>query len=145
MPDRIELRSGACSRLGQVQNLVSLLGAVLLLTLSTPLHLKLATLATLYIVHLLVARDNIRRHPPGRLLMRLDGTLLQKTGDVEVHGLVAGAWVSRWLCVIHWTPAEDRKQQHSLVCASSNRPEDYRRMMVLLRLGPRPSRDALSW
>lgn len=145
MPERIQLRSGACARLGQVQNLVFLLGAILILTLSTPLHVKLGTLAALCIVHLLVMRHNIQRHPPARLLVRLDGTLLLKTGDGEVYGLVAGAWVSRWLCVIHWTAAEDRKQQHSLVCASGNRPDDYRRMMVVLRLGPRPSRDALSW
>jgi len=145
MPDRIQLRSGACRWLAQLQLLVTVVAALLLLTLSTPGHWKLGTLAALFFVHGFVVRHNALRHPPSRLLMRLDGTLLHKSAGIEMDGVVAGAWVSRWLCVIHWSTAEDRRQQHSLVCASNNRPEDFRRMRVLLRLGSRPARDALSW
>lgn len=145
MPDRVQLRSGVCLWLSQLQRLVAFVATLLLLTLSTPWHWKLGTLLALSVVFASVVRHNARHHPHGRLMMRMDGTLLQERGDVEMHGMVEGAWVSRWLCVIHWATAEDNRQRHSLVCASNNRPEDFRRMLVLLRLGPRPSRDALSW
>jgi hypothetical protein len=145
MPDRIELRGGACGWLAQLQWVVATVAAILLLTLSTPWHWKLATWAALSFVYGFLLRHNTQRHPPSRLLMRLDGTLLLLNAGVELDGVVEGAWVSRWLCVIHWTATGDNRRQHSLVCASDNTPDDFRRLLVLLRLGTRPSRGALSW
>ncbi len=131
--------------LGRLQLLLTSAAAILLLTISTPWPWKLGTLAALFFVHGFLLRHNARRHAPSSLLMRVDGALLQESAGIGLDGLVDGAWVSRWLCVIHWTATGDSRRQHSLVCASNNRPEDFRRLLVLLRLGSRPSRDVLSW
>ena len=145
MPDRIELRSGACFWLARLQRLITFAAAILLLALTTPWPWKLGALAALSVAHALAVRHNRRHHSSSALQLQVDGTLRQKQPGIELDGIVESAWVSRWLCVIHWTATGERFQRHNLICASNNRPEDFRRLLVLLRLGPKSSAGALSW
>lgn len=145
MPDHVELRSGSGPWLDHLQLLITIAAAISLLLLATPWPWKFSALAALSGAYGLAVRHNKRRHSPCTLLLQMDGTLRQKQPGIELDGVIEGAWVSRWLCVIHWTATGDRSQRHSLVCVSNNRPEDFRRLLVLLRLGPKPSAGVLSW
>lgn len=135
MPDRIELEAGASPWLRHLQLLTCCLAAISLLAVSTPWQWKLSALLVLSFVHFYSSRHTARYHAPSDLLLRLDGSMRERQGALEFNGTLDGAWVSRWLCLIHWTAIEKGRQRHSLVCASNNRPENFRRLRVYLRLG----------
>ena len=134
MPDRIELRSGAAPWLYQAQTLAFAAAAILLLTATTPWLWKTAALAVLLLVHFHALGHTRRLHPTRKLVLRLDHSLRLYEGNSETDGTTGeGAWISRWLCVLRWT-AGDGSRRISLVCASENHVDDYRRLLVFLRL-----------
>lgn len=136
MPDRIELLEGPARWLESLRVLLSLVACFFILTASTPWLWKSGAIAALLLFSGSAFHRSARRNVRKMLLLRLDGSLRLDRGGKVVEGrLGGGAWVSRWVCVFHWTDLESGSRNHSLVCAVDNRPEDYRRLMVWLRLG----------
>jgi hypothetical protein len=140
VPERIELHTGAAPWLWQAQTLLFVAAAVLLLTASTPWLWKSMSLLALLAVHVLALRHTRRAHPRCTLLLHPDGTLRLRYGNDEIDGCIAdGAWLSPWLSVLRWTTGDGRRRS-SLVCASENRRDEYRRLLVFLRLRGNPVR-----
>ena len=76
------------------------------------------------------------RHDPVSLVLHLDGRLELRDDGSEIHGVARPeAWTSRWFCVLRWTRNDIGRHCNSLVCASENHPDDYRRLLTWLRLG----------
>lgn len=70
-----------------------------------------------------------------RFALHADGRLTSRENGSEIHGLAGrAAWVSRWFCVLRWTDVDGGRSHTSLVCASENHADDYRRLLAWLRL-----------
>ena len=146
MPDRIELLEGSARWLNLVQLLIFLATGFFILTASTPWLWKLGATVALLIFYALAIHRSAQRTARNSLLLRLDGSIRLSSNTYEVDGqLVGGAWVSRWICVLHWAELESGSWKHSIVCATENRACDYRRLMVWLRLGIGDKREVASW
>ena len=143
MPDRIVLISGPAPWLIRLQFVLVLLAAVAIAGTPTPPGWRAGALLALVIFTLLERRWSAGRQPGGTLCLRLDGTVLHRAAGLETTGMTVGAaWASSRFCVVHWTPLDSTHRRHSLVCASLNREDDYRRLLVFLRLGGAPGRGA---
>jgi hypothetical protein len=146
MPDRIELVCGKAAWLHHLQTAIAFVAAALILAAPSSLDWRLAAFALLAVVFTVDRRWSARNEEPGALLIRLDGTVIHRSGFGETIGILDDkAWVSRWVCVVCWTTLETAKRRHSLVCASLNSADDYRRLRVWLRLGSAPAHEARSW
>lgn len=146
MPDRIELMDGPARWLELAQVMIAFAAGFFILTASTPLSWKSGAVVALLVFYVLAIHLPAKRNTRNRLLLRLDGSLRLFFDGCEVDGqLSGGAWVSRWICVLHWTDLESGSRKHSVVCAAENRRSDYRRLMVWMRLGIGDRKEVASW
>ena len=131
----LELRCGATRQLLHLQQAAAIIASVNLLLVPAPPSWMIGSIAALQLVNLGGFVYMRRMQAPGTLLLRDDDTVLLKQGRSEHRGnLLPSAWVSRWLCVLRWKPLEGRSRP-CLVCRGANRFDDYRRLLVRLRLG----------
>lgn len=131
----LELRCGATRQLLYLQQAAALIATVNLLFVPAPAPWVIGSISALLFVNLGGLVYMRRMQSPGMLLLRDDDTVLLKQGRSEYRGnLLPSAWVSRWLCVLRWKPLEGPSRP-CLVCCGANRFDDYRRLMVRLRLG----------
>ena len=145
MPERIELLTGAARWLSALQGLVALAAACVLLTAPAPWAWRLGALVALSLFTLIAAGLPPGWQARGKLVLNLDGRVRVTDADGETEGLVnGGAWVSPWFCVLHWMALEGGARRHSLLCASLNRADDYRRFLCWARLGAFSGRESLS-
>lgn len=72
----------------------------------------------------------------GAIRLFSDGTAFLRTADGdEFHALQRDhAWVSRWLCVVPLDRLDNGKRHTCLICATLNRPAEYRRLLQWLRM-----------
>ena len=120
-----------------VQQLLVAIAAANLLFLSTTVSWTAFSLLALVAVNIGGLRYMARRQNTGTLLVREDGTMRIRQGADEHSGtLLPSAWVSRWLCVLQWKPMDTHSARACLVCSWANPFDDYRRLLVRLRLGP---------
>jgi hypothetical protein len=118
-----------------LQQAAALIASVNLLFIPAPPSWMIGSIAALLLVNLGGLFYTRRMQSPGKLLLRDDDTVLLKQGRSEYRGnLLPSAWVSRWLCVLRWKPLQGRSRP-CLVCCGANRFDDYRRLLVRLRLG----------
>lgn len=135
MPPRIELRSGTAPWLHRAQRLAYLLAALGLLFSPAAWPWQSASIAALACAWVVSERHASRHSTPGRLVLHLDGRLLLSKAGKDRHGIpVRGAWVSRWFCIVRWSDNHNGLHHNTLVCASENHPDDYRRLLAWLRL-----------
>lgn len=136
MPDRITLNTGSAWWLDGLWALTALAAFTLLLAAPSPPAWRLAAVAALAVFLLFERHRSKRRNGNGTLQLRLDGNLQFTAGDSSVSGLLdGGSWTGSHFCMLHWTPLDGGRRHHSLVCASRNRADDYRRLLVWTRLG----------
>ena len=136
MPDHIELVCGKAAWLAHLETVGAIVSAVLLLFSPAPLPFRLSAIAALSVFMLAERRFSAPRQAFGTLHLRLDGTVRHRGADTTTEGMLTGSgWFSRHLCVVGWRPLDGGWRRHSLVCASSNRTNDYRRLLVWMRLG----------
>ena len=137
MPLRIEVKSGAAPWLIASRRLAFLLAGLGLVfpPIAWPwaLGALLALLVSWAWTELMIADC---RRGPMPLVLHLDGRLQLRNGGQDIHGVARPeAWTSRWFCVLRWTRNDIGRNCNSLVCASANHPDDYRRLLTWLRLG----------
>ena len=133
---RLELICGATRPLVYVQQLLVTIAAANLLFLCTTLSWTAFSLLALFTVNIGGLWYMARRQSAGTLLVREDGTVRIRQGADEHSGtLIPSAWVSRWLCVLQWKPMDAHTARACLVCSWANPLDDYRRLLVRLRLG----------
>lgn len=134
--ERLELRFGAARWVFTFQRWLVVMAAACLLFSSSQWPWTAASLFALLMVHLAGLSYLSRVQAPGRLVLHADGGFLLETGAETQEGtLGTAAWISRWLCVVRFKGLETGVGRPCLVCASENRPDDYRRLLVRLRLG----------
>lgn len=132
---RIEVITGANRAVFIAQTAVGCLAAFTLLTAGLDPLWAIASLLTLLGALTAVNQQTGRRHPPGRAVLHADGTVQARDKRGERQGVLSGqAWISRWLCVFTSRDSHG-KANRFLVMASCNRPDDFRRLRVFLRLG----------
>ena len=137
MPLRIEVKSGAAPWLLASRRLAFLLAGLGLVFSPIAWPWTLGTLLVLLVSWAWAERPGAEcRHGPVPLVIHLDGRLLFRDNGRETHGVARPeAWISRWFCVLRWRQDVGGHKCNSLVCASENDPEDYRRLLTWLRLG----------
>lgn len=131
---RLELVCGAPPWLPGLQWLL-LMFAVLCLLFSPSTWPWIAfSVSVLLAIHLTGLAYLRRVQPPGILQLHADGGLRLQSGAQKLDGeLLRSAWVSRYLCVVRWKPLS-APSRPCLVCASENHQDNYRRLLVHLRL-----------
>lgn len=146
MPERIELITGAAAWLRVLQAVTAISAFCFLLAAPSPWSWRLAAIAVLGVFAAFQAWRQFHHRTCGRLVLHLDGSVLNRLADTEIDGVLdGGAWVSRWFCVVCWKPLEGGARRHSLVCAELNQNSEYRRLMVWMRLGVGRAEEAPSW
>jgi hypothetical protein len=71
----------------------------------------------------------------GRLRVFGDGLALWQAGDTEIQAELQGwGWISRWLSVVALHEVVSGRVRYCLVCARRNHDDDYRRLLVRMRL-----------
>ena len=127
-----------------MQRLLVLAAACVLLTAPTPWAWRLAALAGLTLFILAAIRKSPGWQARDKLVLNHDGRVRFTDAHGETDGhLNDGTWVSPWFCVLHWNTLEGGAARHSLVCASLNGADDYRRLMCWARLGAFSGRESL--
>jgi len=134
--ERLDLVCGATPRLFRLQWVLFVIAAVCLLASASSWPWTAAALSALVAVHLSARACLASKQPHGRLVLRDDGNLeLERNGASTPGTLLQRAWISRWLCVITWENLETGTRHPCLVCASRNTADEFRRLLVRLRLG----------
>ena len=137
MVGRLELVCGKAPWLLRSYYVAVLVTAVLLLAADAPVAWRLGSLALLVSVAVLGRFLDRRRHVTGRMILDRDGNVDFLSGESRTAGKFSGApWLSPGACILHWRPLNGGRRRHSIVCRSMNRPDDYRRLRVWLRLAP---------
>lgn len=131
---RLELVCGAPPWLAGLQWLLLLFAALGLLFSPSTWPWIVFAISVLLAVHLAGLTYLRRVQPPGILQLHTDGGFRLQSGAQKFDGeLLRSAWVSRYLCVVRWKPLSEPSRP-CLVCASENHQDDYRRLLVHLRL-----------
>lgn len=137
-PGRIlAVQTGECACLKAVRIILFALALLQLLLISTYPLLKLITISGLLLAFAITSRKLNRLS--GIWLLRLHGsglvTMVHCEGD-EIPALLEGnPWISNRVCVLPVGCFDRWPRQHLLVCRSNNHPDDYRRLLCLLRFG----------
>ena len=137
MVNRLELVCGKAPWLLRSYYVVVFFTAMFLLVADTPAAWRLVSVALLLVAVVLGRYLDRRRNASGRIILDREGNVDFLSGERRTAGRLSGApWISPWVCVLHWRPLRGGWRRHSMVCRSMNRPDDYRRLRVRLRLAP---------
>jgi hypothetical protein len=98
---------------------------------------KYAAITGLGITLLLVRKSVKHRSLIKKLHLFPNGQSLLYLSDLGVIPAMAGhsAWSSGWLCVVSLRPLHRHGCIRLLVCKSRQHPDDYRRLLEMLRMG----------
>jgi hypothetical protein len=133
--DAIELRSGSSAGLRAGHRALSVLAlAAILSSAADPMWIMMAVCA---LGAACLASNRMTRSSRGqeRLLLRADGTATVHSANGAVMArLSAGAWVSRWCSVMTLEELLSGRRCRYLICRSRNSQDDYRRLLVNLRM-----------
>lgn len=133
--DALKVRTGASGLLAGAPLAIAWLAGLGLLAAPAPFSWRLLSLAALALCYRLVCRGWRHTTNPGRLRLFPDGLGTLDRSGTERHIQLGGtAWLSPWICVIPLKTAPGAAIMPCMVCAAENRPDDYRRLRVLLRL-----------
>jgi hypothetical protein len=131
----LELHAGCARWLRCSHVCVSLLGLAGILGSGARPAWTAAAVVALVLVHFATARRMNGHDLSGRLRLFADGSGAFVIGGSVVavlqHG---GGWLSRWFCVVPLERLSDGRRIDAVVCRSLNAPDDYRRLLVRLRM-----------
>jgi hypothetical protein len=131
----IDLRVGCARWLRRGHAGVSLLGLAGILGSGARPAWTAAAVVALALVHFATARSMRGPGSHGRLRLFADGTAIFVTGGREVNALQRdGGWSSRWFSAVPLGRLDDGRRMTAIVCRSLNAPDDYRRLLIRLRL-----------
>ena len=131
---RLELVCGAPHWFPGLQWMLVLFAALCLLFAPSPWPWIAISISLLLAVHLAGLAYLRRAQAPGTIHLHLDGSFrLQSDAPALAGHQLPSAWITRYLCVVRWKPLSARSRP-CLVCASENHPDNYRRLLVYLRL-----------
>jgi hypothetical protein len=147
LSDTIQLHAGSSPGLRACQQAVSALAVTALLWSRTePMWIMIA-LCAFGVAHGAMRRISRRSPEIVRLVLRADGNAIVHSANGAVPArLCAGGWVSRWCSLVSLEELLSGRRVQCLVCRSRNGPDDYRRLLVYLRMDAAQTLDrAGSW
>jgi hypothetical protein len=134
--DFLEVRFGTSRWLKVAQMLLASLGFLAILTTPANWIWKLGSILLLILVSFLVHAWSVHQNRRGVIHLFPDGTaLLRKDSGQEISAVQGPhSWVSRWVCALTLYEADNNAKHHCIICASENYPNEYRRLLKLLRM-----------
>jgi len=135
--DFLEVRFGAGRRLKVAQVLLALLGLLAIIITPANWVLKLGGIFLLIPVSYLVHAWSVHQSRSGVIQLFPDGRVFLRTvsGQEKNAALGPDGWVSRWLCILTLYEVDYGTKHNYVICASENHPDEYRRLLKLLRMG----------
>jgi hypothetical protein len=136
-PESLTVRTGQAAWLRHAFPALAAIACLGLLTAPTTIALKVLALAALLAFYRIGRRAWRRAVRIGRLQIYRDGPgLLLRNGEEQRVETAGPAWITPWICVIPLKTVPGAAMIRCMVCASENRPENFRRLRVWLRLCP---------
>lgn len=134
--DTIELETGYAVWMRGAHAVLGLLAMTAILASGTSPPLAAAAVAGLTASFATAAWRMHRSADTGRLHL-CGGRALLNTADGKrcQATLRPDAWASRWFCLLRLRSVPDGRPLRRVVCRCHNHPDDYRRLLVRLRLG----------
>jgi hypothetical protein len=145
--DTIELHAGSSLGLRACYQGVYVLALVALLWSRAELIWIMMALVALGVAHRASGRITRRTAGHIRLVLHENGNAIMHS----VHGTVparlcADGWVTRWCSVVSLEELLSGRRLRCLICRSRNSPDDYRRLLVTLRMDAAHASDrAVTW
>ena len=139
--DFLDIRFGTSRWLQVAQLFLAALGLLALLIAPANWTWKLGAIVLLIMVSFFVHAWSVHQDRSGVIHLVPDGAALIHTASgQEVHAVLAPHnWVSRWICVLSLNEVENLAKRHCVICASENHPDEYRRLLKLLRMRTPPA------
>lgn len=142
--DYVVVRSGGARWLEMTQGLVAFIAGLAILFTQSSWILKAFVLIALAATYLAGALKMRKDRSSGELRLFTDGTAIHDRGSqrcVAVQG--SPAWVSRWFCMIPLVKHSGTDIIYCMICASNNHPDNYRRLLIWLRMHHAADRQGL--
>jgi hypothetical protein len=133
--DTIELHAGSSKGFRAGYQAVGVLALVAILSSSAEPMWVMMALCALGTVHLASNRMLRRSSEQKRLVLRADGRAIVYSMDgIVLARRCVGGWVSRWCSVVTLEELLSGRRLRCLICRSRNSRDDYRRLLVNLRM-----------
>ena len=138
--DFLDIRFGASRWLKLAHLLLASLGLLAILITPANWAWKLGSIVLLLLVVFFVHAWSVHQDRSGVIKLNPDGTALLRTASGQEINAVQGphAWVSRWICVLSLYEADNLAKHQCVICATENHPDEYRRLLKLLRMRTSP-------
>jgi hypothetical protein len=132
----LQLRFGESRRLAAAHYLVTFLALCAILSAPAQLSWKLILTALLLVMHFSGRISANRPAQNGDLHLFHDGAVYLKTADGQEAQAFTGkhGWASRWLSVLPLIEEGNGRRRYCVVCASKNTDDEYRRLLVWMRM-----------
>ena len=138
--DCLDVRFGISRRLQLAFWLLVALGLLAILITAASWTWKLGSILLLILASISVHAWSVHQSRAGAIQLLADGTALLRTVSGQEINTVQGrhSWVSRWICVVTLYVVDNNTKHHCVICAAENYPDDYRRLLKLLRMRTAP-------
>ena len=138
--DCLDVRFGVSRRLQLAFLLLVSMGLLAILITAASWAWKLGSILLLILASISVHAWSVHQSRAGTIHLLADGGALLRTVSGQEIDAVHGrhSWVSRWFCVVTLYVVDDNTKHHCVICASENFPDEYRRLMKLLRMRTAP-------
>lgn len=134
--DLLEIRFGGCLWLKAAEALLAVLGLLAILVSPANWKWKIASIVLLVLLGFFLHARSIHGNRSGIIRLGADSTALLQTASGLTINAVQGphGWSSRWVSVLTLVETDDGRKHHCVICASENRPDDYRLFLKQLRM-----------
>lgn len=134
----LEVQAGFGAWLKAAHVVITLCGMLATLISPASLTWKLATIALLVAVSLVLYVRSVRLQPTQLLRLHQDGTarLIRPPGQSIDAIRLENGWAGHFFSMVTLREAANGRKRHCLVCRPENRADSYRQLLVLLRMRP---------
>ena len=138
--DCLDVRFGISRRLQVAFLLLVSLGLLAILITPAGWAWKFGSILLLILASISVHAWSVHQSQAGAIHLLSDGAALLRTDSGQEINAIQGrhSWVSRWICVVTLYVVDNNMKRHCVICASENCPDDYRRLLKLLRMRTAP-------
>lgn len=146
--DVLVLRYGSGGWLRLLTGTLAVAGAGAIFLSPANLSWKFCILAVLLVTSVTVYAADRKQGNSGCLALSADGSVESccAGGYSSQWILHQNAWNSRWLCVLSLADPAGGRPTRCIVCASENRPDEYRRLRKYLNMRhPSPAGASIVW
>ena len=139
--DCLDVRFGISRRLQLAFWLLAALGLLAILITAASWAWKLGSILFLILASISVHAWSVHQSRAGAIQLLADGTALLRTVSGQEINAIQGphGWVSRWNCVLTLYEADNDVKHNCVICASENYPDEYRRLLKLMRMRTPPA------